>query len=142
MVQHGSRCLRDCYPMRSYKSMLVPLVLIALIGGASRGIFLPTATSLTAVFANTTQSDKSTVHTEPQIDIHLSALKRSYLEKRPVMVRVEIRNIGRERIFVPSEIGRGFSDLEFWWESSRRMMDKGYAELPIGRDRRTRILQN
>jgi len=105
--------------------MLVPLVLIALIGGASRGIFLPTATSLTAVFANTTQSDKSTVHTEPQIDIHLSALKRSYLEKRPVMVRVEIRNIGRERIFVPSEIGRGFSDLEFWWESSKENDGQG-----------------
>jgi hypothetical protein len=35
------------------------------------------------------------------------------------MVRVEIRNIGRERIFVPSEIGRGYSYLQFWWEDSR-----------------------
>src|SRR5712675_647426 len=35
------------------------------------------------------------------------------------MVRVEIRNIGRERIFVPSEIGRGYSYLQFWWEAPK-----------------------
>lgn len=34
------------------------------------------------------------------------------------MVRVEVRNVGSERIFVPSEIGRGFSKVQFWWEES------------------------
>jgi hypothetical protein len=105
--------------MRSYKGMLVLVVLIALGGNAFSGIFPSTSTVLADLSANATQSDKSTIPTEPQIEVHLSALKRSYLVKRPVMVRVEIRNIGRERIFVPSEIGRGLSDLQFWWKDSK-----------------------
>jgi hypothetical protein len=105
--------------MRPHKSLLVLLVFIALIGNVSWGIFAPTSTAMTDLFATATQSDKSTVHTEPQIEVHLSGLKRSYLVKRPVIVKVEVRNIGRERFFVPSEIGRGGSELEFWWEGSK-----------------------
>jgi hypothetical protein len=116
-----SQRLRDCHSVRSYKkNMLVLVALIALIGDISSNTFPSTSTALADVSANATQSDKSTIHSEPQIELRLSPLRRSYLVKRPVMIRVEVRNIGRERFFVPSEIGRGgYSDIQFWWEDSK-----------------------
>jgi hypothetical protein len=105
--------------MRFYKSVLVCFVLIALNGDRFWGSHPPTSTALTNLSANATQTDKSAVRSEPQIEMHISTLKRSYLVKRPVMVRVEIRNTSKERLFVPSEIGKGYSQIQFWWEDLR-----------------------
>lgn len=102
--------------MRPYKSMLALLVFITLISEVRSPL---TSSALVSLFANAAQSDKSTVHTSREIEIRLSVLKRSYFYKRPVMIRVEIQNVGRERLFIPSEIGGGYSYLQFWWKDPK-----------------------
>jgi hypothetical protein len=68
------------------------------------------------------QSHLSDVHAIPKIELDLSPLKRSYLLRRSVMVRIDLRNVGNDRIFIPSEIhtSGGFpSEVQLWWEDSQ-----------------------